>query len=357
MPELPEVESSRRKLDLHCVGKRVVACEATNDAGRVFNGGKDVPGDVARALVGLVLTQACRKGKHLWLRLSSGGGLWIHKAMTGAVTVRDAKGVFHVESYKEFQVDVSQWPPRHWKLALTLEDGTQWAFTNVRKFGRIRLFSGDPLQSPPLTNLAPDALNELPGARVFAKILASTKKEIKGVLLDQNHLVSGIGNWMADEILYQSRIHPTAASAGLTSTQVQMLHAATAYVVKTSCDANADASRFPAFWLFHYRWRKGRGSRGKTKDFFGHPLTFGKAGGRNGCWVCTVQKKQSLGKAATPLYLDEQVIGDTHCASEPTSGKQQLPDVTRSRSRKNTDAPRSPHVASKRPRRSLRRRR
>lgn len=111
------------------------------------------------------------------------------------------------------------------------------------------------------------------------------------MLLDQS-FSAGVGNWVADEVLYQSRIHPETSAAALSDAQVTALHAALQLVIRTANEALAAGKEFPAEWLFHHRWtNKAQGS----KDFYGHPITFLTVGSRTSAVVPALQKKTDAG--------------------------------------------------------------
>ena len=202
MPELPEVERSRRKLEHYLVGKTIATATADDDR-KIFQLRPEsrTPASLAASLLGQTVTAAERKGKHVWLVLSRGPCLCFHQGMTGAFTVLDPDGNVHADEYKEFKVDTEAWPPRFWKLVLTMDDGTSAAFTNARRFGRIRE-SVDPASDPslPIAKLAPDPLYEMPSRAVFAEKVGARTANIKAFLLDQEKVVCGIGNWIADEV-------------------------------------------------------------------------------------------------------------------------------------------------------------
>lgn len=65
---------------------------------------------------------------------------------------------------------------------------------------------------------------------------------------------AGVGNWVADEVLWQSRLHPEQLTSALEPQHVQALHTALQQVVQTAVAVQADSSRFPPDWMFHVRW-------------------------------------------------------------------------------------------------------
>ena len=110
-------------------------------------------------------------------------------------------------------------------------------------------------------------------------------------------VVCGIGNWVADEVLYMSRIHPSTAASTLSGDQVKALREAIVDVCKTACDANADSEQFPATWLFHHRWAKM--TTGSIASPIGR-IHFDTIGGRTTAFLPDVQKKTVGQPAAKP---------------------------------------------------------
>ena len=116
------------------------------------------------------------------------------------------------------------------------------------------------------------------------------KKGIKGLLLDQRAVVSGIGNWVADELLYRCHIHPdqTYLNKGEVKTVMIELH----YILTTAVRCLMEGVEFPNDWLFHRRWRNGGGGKNasSTKDVNGHTIMFIQLGGRSTALVLSIQK-------------------------------------------------------------------
>jgi hypothetical protein len=139
--------------------------------------------------------------------------------------------------------------------------------------------------------LAPDALLNQPELDQFSARVHSLTAPIKAVLLDQTKVVSGVGNWVADEVLYQARIHPSAVSSTLSVGQLSALHEALDVVIHTAVAADADADRFPSNWLFHHRWSKSK-KKAASKDARGDPIEFVTVGGRTSA---VVRSRQLMG--------------------------------------------------------------
>ncbi|CAI5488164.1 unnamed protein product [Closterium sp. Naga37s-1] len=271
MPELPEVEAARRAAEAHLVGRRILSVVVAEDA-KVLDGCSAE--EVRAALQGRVVVGAGRKGKHLWLLLDQPPMPLFHFGMAGAFAIKGE----NVVRYKRLAVSpADEWPPRFHKLVLQAEGGVQLAFTDARRFGRIRL-APDPLLCPPVAQLGPDVLLSLPDPVSFASLLRRRSRAVKALLMDQA-VLSGIGNWLADEVLYQSRLHPETPSALLSDVHCTALHSSIQQVISKSVAVDADSDRFPPSWLFHVRWSKKPGSIDASSPwlagyaaFYSHPL-------------------------------------------------------------------------------------
>lgn len=279
MPELPEVEHARRLVERLVVGRRITAVRCADDE-IVFAG--VTPRAMERALDGRVVVASRRRGKQLWWELDQRPWPLLHFGMTGQL-VTPAADPLRLAAHGKRAFDRG-WPPRFWKLLLELDDGTRLAMTNARRLGRIRL-QHDPEHELPIAALGFDPLDALPPAAAFAAELRARKGVLKAVLLDQG-FVAGIGNWMADEILYQAKIDPRRRGTALTPAEARRIHAALAHVVEVACAVDADKARFPAGWLFHHRWGKQAGARTHAGEAIEHI----ELGGRTTAWVPAVQR-------------------------------------------------------------------
>ena len=248
----------------------------------------------SRALVGLKIAAARRRGKQMWWDVSGDKralSLLCHFGMTGSISIKPPGSEAIAAKYKSTKVDSSQWPPRFTKLEVVVSDGTRLAFSDPRRLGRVYLLPGDPLGQLPLSALGPDAFTDLPPLAAFSRALRDKSVAIKVLLLDQS-FIAGIGNYIADEVLYRARIHPDSPCNALDDSAVRALHDAIAYVIGLACSVEADYERFPLDWLFHRRWEKGR-SRPKTHD--GLAIEFLTVGGRTSAVVPTLQKRVASG--------------------------------------------------------------
>lgn len=264
MPELPEVEAARKAALRRLKGRRIVAVRCPPDS-IVLQGGS--PRRIENALRGATVLDAGRFGKHLWFELDRKPWPVFHFGMTGA---------FH---YLRPKAET----PRFLRLELTLDDGRRFVFTDPRRFGRLRL-AHDPRNEPPLSGLGHDPLFGLPTSADLAVLLASRKAPIKAVLLDQS-LFAGVGNWIADEVLYQAAIRPQRKAADLSRAETARLRSTLLRVIRRAVAVDADSDRFPAGWLFHRRWGRVAGSTTSS----GEPIVHDTVGGRTTAWVPTRQ--------------------------------------------------------------------
>ncbi|XP_028779149.1 formamidopyrimidine-DNA glycosylase isoform X3 [Neltuma alba] len=248
MPELPEVEAARRAVEDNCIGKKIKKAIIADDS-KVIDGVSR--SEFEASLLGKTIVAARRKGKNMWLELDSPPFPSFQFGMSGAIYI---KGVA-VTTYKRSAVnDEDEWPSKYSKFFVELDDGLELSFTDKRRFARVRLLN-DPTSVPPISELGPDALLEPMTLEELTESLQKKKTEIKALLLDQS-FISGIGNWVADEVLYQAKIHPRQTASSLSKENCSALHKCIKEVIQYAVELDADSCRFPLEWLFHFRWGK-----------------------------------------------------------------------------------------------------
>jgi formamidopyrimidine-DNA glycosylase len=279
MPELPEVEAARAIAQRVAAGRRIVEARCAADP-IVFEGVS--PARFARALKGRRVEAVRRRGKHLWLVLDRRPWPTFHFGMAGGFHSTATRGIRLVShgSVDRF----AEWPPRFTKLRLRFDDGGELVMTDGRRLGRIRLRE-DPAGEPPISLLGWDALLELPAPARFLAQLRERQAPIKAVLLDQG-FAAGVGNWIADEVLYQARIAPARRAHLLSPAEGARLRSRIRSVMKTAVGARSDSERFPRGWLFHHRW--GRNAEARTAR--GERIRHSTVGGRTTAWVPAVQR-------------------------------------------------------------------
>ncbi|GAA5967723.1 hypothetical protein JCM21900_004046 [Sporobolomyces salmonicolor] len=304
MPELPEVEAARRRLEKVALGKQIKRSVVTEDDPIVFSGCTHAT--FATAIEGKTVKSVKRLGKNFYLVLSSSPHVLCHFGMSGMAHVRgEPSPVYRVPRSKSDGQD--EWPPKYMKCVIEFVDPStgrgegeegevtgEWAFCDARRLGRIKLVEaaeGEIEKVEPLSLLGADPFLNMPALDQLSAALGKRNAPIKAVLLDQNGPLCGLGNYMVDEILYQAAIHPSYPSSALSPAQLATLHAQIRTVTVTAVDADADASKFPESWLFHHRW--GKGKKKETElvlpDGSTSPIAFETVGGRTSAIVSKVQ--------------------------------------------------------------------
>ncbi len=276
MPELPEVERSRKLAERVGAGRTITRVTAENDD-IVYDG--VTPRAFERALRGRQVMAARRHGKQMWLELDRGPHPLIHLGMTGQLYAPGSTGLA-----LESGIKAEGWPPRFTKLQLWFDDGGELAFTNARRLGRLRL-RDDPTGEPPISKLGFDPLVALPRPAAFIERARRRRSPVKAVLLDQS-FAAGVGNWIADEVLYQARIDPRRRMADLSEAELRNVRAKLKNVVRQAVDVDAENDRYPSGWLFHRRWGKQAG----ICDAKGHTIEHLEIGGRTTAWVPALQR-------------------------------------------------------------------
>jgi formamidopyrimidine-DNA glycosylase len=265
MPELPEVESARRLAEKALTGKRIVEVVTVEDP-IMYEGVKPVT--FAKTLTGRKILAVHRRGKHLWFQLDRRPWPAIHFGMTGDFHV------YHNETDR----------PRFLKFELRLNTGRRFALTDPRRLGRIRLLN-DPAREPPICELGFDPFLDTLPAKEFALALVQRKAPIKAVLLDQS-FAAGVGNWIADEILYQARVNPHRRAVDLSLAEAKQIYRCLIRIIRKAVEVNGDNNRYPRAWLFHYRWGKIPNARTAK----GEKIIHETLATRTTAWVPSIQK-------------------------------------------------------------------
>jgi formamidopyrimidine-DNA glycosylase len=277
VPELPEVETARRAAAAVAVSRRITRVTVAKDP-IVFEGVS--PERIRRTLLGRRVRAVRRHGKHFWFELDRRPWLCAHFGMAGGLATSRRTAVRLMSTRGR---DRSGWPPRFTKLHLTFDDGHELAIADGRRLGRIRL-RRDPSAEPPIVGLGFDALRGLPPSVRFRALARGHGVPIKALLLDQS-FAAGVGNWIADEVLYQAGIAPRRSARSLSDQELDRLRARLRSVVRTAVRAGADSDRFPRSWLFHRRWDRRPGVTAR-----GDAIRWETIAGRTAAWVPAVQR-------------------------------------------------------------------
>lgn len=263
MPELAEVEYFRRQWDAG-IGHRVTKI-ALHARKRVFRGTDTTA--LKRELSGTRLVSSVARGKRMLFRFSNENWLGLHLGMTGRM-----------------QIAPPDYPPQKHDHLVLFQKERALVFRDSRQFGRVQ-FHHD--KAAPLwwNEMIPQIGSRSFTRKFFDVFLARHgKAPIKAVLLMQSGF-SGIGNWMADEVLWRAKVFPARRSSELTQTESAQIYRAARFVARESLRIiGPDDSDLPRGWLIHERWRAG----GKCPR---HriPLHRGTIGGRTTAWCPACQ--------------------------------------------------------------------
>lgn len=267
MPELAEVEYYRKQWD-PALGEKVTRVEIHSTA-RIFRGA-DGP-ELVKRLPQTVYRESFAHGKQMMFRFGDEIWLGLHLGMTGSLAVAEA----------EHEAD----PHEH--LVIHFKDRSL-VFRDPRKFGRIQTHFGK--DTPGWwSSRSPEILShDFTQERLKTHLRKHPKPAIKAVLLDQSFF-PGIGNWMADEVLWQAKIHPALPAGSLTAAAARRLWEKLRHVCEESLETiGADWSDPPDEWLFTHRWKAGGHC---PRAGCGKPLERDTVGGRTTCWCPRCQKR------------------------------------------------------------------
>ena len=214
MPELPEVETIRLKLEPHLVGRRFDRVEISDPRlVRPFE-----PDAVAAELEGERVSALERRGKYLIVRFDSGKALLIHLRMTGSLR-HAAKGKLGVDPHR--------------RAVVKLDDGSDVAYRDVRRFGTWQLLEAGELDSYLDERLGVEPLERAFTTQRLGRQLEGRRAPIKAALLDQR-TVAGLGNIYVDEALWRAQVHPLRPAGTLDEDELARLTRAIKDALKTA---------------------------------------------------------------------------------------------------------------------------
>ena len=191
MPELPEAERARLQIE-RALDREIVAVDDSD----TYVCRPHAPGDISGGLLGRRLTSAHRRGKFLWAETDDEGPeLGLHLGMAGHIVIDEPAHV--------------RWD----RFALEFADGGRLALRDRRRLGRALL-------APDFSHVGPDAAEI--GRDEFRARIGRGAAPIKARLLDQG-AISGIGNLLADEILWRASLHPRRAAGELSLEELDRL--------------------------------------------------------------------------------------------------------------------------------------
>ncbi len=263
MPELAEVDYFRKQWNPG-IDRKIVQV-ITHPWTRLFR--DESVFELVKGLAGTRLKASETHGKQMLFRTEDDGWLGIHLGMTGEL-------LYSAESHFD---------DRYAHSALRFEQGAL-LFNDPRHFGRVRFAVG--VDAPEWWTDLPTEILDSGFTFAYFSLLIERRKgsQLKPVLLMQD-LFPGIGNWMADEILWRARLAPDRRVKSLNELEQKRLYKEIRYVAKHALRiVGDDWGDFPDSWLFNHRWKDG-GICPKSK----HPLSRDTIGGRTTCWSPAVQ--------------------------------------------------------------------
>jgi formamidopyrimidine-DNA glycosylase len=276
MPELPEVETARRLIADEALHRRITDVDDSD----TFVCRPHSPGELRAALTGRTLTAARRRGKSMWCETSQDGpDLGIHLGMGGRILVTSADGRT-VEGggprRRDAQLKRAEWD----RFTLSFADGGSLVLFDKRRLGRVRL-------NPGIDALGPDAAEVAPAE--FRDLITRGSVAVKARLLDQSR-IAGVGNLLADEILWQARVHPAARTDTLRPADADRLYHALESALKSAIarggvhTGDVIAARHP----------------GGGCPRCGAEMRHGTVGGRS-TWWCSREQALAEGQAPTTV--------------------------------------------------------
>lgn len=213
MPELPEVEVTRRRIEPLLVGRQISHVRTTAPSYFYLT----PPDELRRKLEGQTVKALERRGKYLVAGLEGGQQLLLHLGMTGQLFAAGSSSVRLLSASQRAALapedQTAFEPDAHTHLQLIFEDsGPDVLFRDIRKFGKVKLLAAGESE-PRLERLGPDALN----ASSDHLFQASRKRKVavKNLLLDQS-VLAGVGNIYADEALFSAGVRPGRGAGRVT---------------------------------------------------------------------------------------------------------------------------------------------
>ncbi len=222
MPELPEVETVRRRLAPVLTGARIEQAAITD--ARLTR--PDDPVAVGAELVGERVASVGRRGKYLLVGFDSRRVLLAHLRMTGSFTCYPGS-------------EVADDP--HRRAVLVLDSGTVVAYRDVRRFGTWALHEPGSAERDLAERLGPEPLGPLTAAALGAR-LDGRQAPLKAALLDQK-VLAGLGNIYVDEALWRAQLHPQRPAGGLDRSETRRLHRAIRAVLRAAVDRQGSSLR------------------------------------------------------------------------------------------------------------------
>jgi len=265
MPELAEVAFACSIWNSN-LNQKIKKVEVSKTS-RVFRDCE--PSQVEDALSQTILKSSATHGKQMLFKFTGDKWLGLHLGMTGSLALEES----------------SYTAEKHDALILYQPSATL-IFKDPRQFGKVSLHNGKTVPSW-WKDLPTSMLDEKFDQQIVTTALKRhARRPIKALLLDQRYF-QGMGNWMADEVLWRAAIHPASPCGKIKKTAEDHLFKQILFVARGAMNSvGVNGGDPPKGWLFHARWKDG-GLCPKT----GKKLRREKIGGRTSCWCPHIQNK------------------------------------------------------------------
>lgn len=263
MPELPEVETTRRGIAPHVLAETISKVIVRNPALRW-----PVPANLDRRLRGQQIRKLSRRAKYLIFDFER-GHLLLHLGMSGSLRIVSAD--FESGPYDHFELQFDS------DICLRLRD--------PRRFGSVHYLLTDVMQHPLLANLGPEPLEEIFTGDYLYQKSRGRRQSVKTFIMD-SRIVAGVGNIYASEALFEAGIHPARAAGRITQMRYELLANAIKSVLNKAIAKGGTTLR---------DFTTGEGQPG----YFRHELKVYDRGGEP-CFVCSKPlKTRRIGQRST----------------------------------------------------------
>lgn len=251
MPELPEVETVARGLQISVAGRRIVSVTLRK------TDFMDDPSAIERELPGTRIARVERFGKFMLLQLVTDRAACEPEAKLIAAEASSQALLVHLGMTGNLAPHFAEQPQdKHTHATFVLDDGRELRYTDARRFGRMAYLAGETLAAE-LLRFGADPLDVT--AEEFAKRIGGSRARIKALLLDQT-VLRGVGNIYADESLWSAGIHPAKSGVKLKPKELARLHQALQKILRkaiqmrgSSISDFVDAEGQPGDYQQHHR--------------------------------------------------------------------------------------------------------
>lgn len=244
MPELPEVESVRRTLAPHLIGRKIIGVEVALD--RIIKHPSVT--EFCRAIKNSAINNILRRGKYLIFTFDNQKLLIVHLRMTGALIATESDAA-----------------PAYSKIKFSLSDGHYLWYTDIRTFGTLYLVNVGEAVVKGLSSLGPEPNKEQLKLAYLKTMFKKKKAPIKSVLLDQT-VIAGLGNIYVDEALFLSGIRPDRKANELADKEIKKLHKVIIEVIEQGIENGGTSFR---------DYKDGNGEKGSNQE---HLFAYGRYG-------------------------------------------------------------------------------